>query len=179
MRAQGLPAMLLSLLLGCGSAESPVAAPTLPAPPAAVPTAASSPAGSSTGTCQAQVVIAFYTDSRCDPASQVGQRRYDTASTCFTWVAQGSAAQENSATRFQCYRDRLCYTQHPDSLTCAGGLATDKESRTDRCTKEPNGRLYSKIVSGTEGCPTAPPGFECPASLAGQGTHEIRVCTVG
>jgi hypothetical protein len=122
-------------------------------------------------------VIAFYTAGDCNPASEVGRRTYDTSLACFAWTAVGSNAQENSATRFQCYRDRVCYTQHPNSHDCGGALATDKESRTAICLKEPAGALYSRIVSGTESCPEAPPGFTCPASVAGEGTPGVAVCT--
>ena len=98
-------------------------------------------------------------------------RRYDTAQACFAWVASGSNAQENSATRFQCFSDRLCYTQHPGSLDCGGALATDKEARTGLCLQEPAGRLYSMLQSGNEGCPAPPPGFACPLSAPGAGTR--------
>lgn len=150
---------------------------TIPAAP--TPQAASADSGAVAGaSCGAGVVIAFYTDSRCEPGTEVGRRRYDTGQPCFSWTAAGSHAQQNSATRFQCYRDRLCYTQHPGTLACGGGgLATDKESRTDQCLKEPAGILYSKILSGTESCPEAPAGFECPRSAPGAGTTGVTGCT--
>jgi hypothetical protein len=158
-----VPAALLgSILVACGggspSATSPI--------PATAESPATSPVTDTTG---AQVVIAFYDDAAC--THEVGRRRYDTAQACFAWVASGSNAQENSATRFQCFSDRLCYTQHPDSLDCAGGLATDKEARTGLCLKEPAGRLYSMLQSGNEGCPAPPPGFQCPLSAPGAGTR--------
>ena len=60
---------------------------------------------------------------------------------------------------------------------CGGARAvTEKESRTDRCTKEPNGALYSKILSGTEACPEAPAGFACPVSAGGSGTPGVVAC---
>jgi hypothetical protein len=127
-------------------------------------------------TCTARVVIAFYSDAAC--TQQVGQRAYDTAEACFDWVAQGSNAQENSASRFQCYRDRLCYTQFPNSLTCGDGghASTDKQAKVGECLKEPSGSLYSRIVSGTEACPEAPAGFECPTSAAGEGNPAPAAC---
>ena len=132
-------------------------------PSAAVPVPAATPvAPAATTSGAAQVVIAFYFDARCEPGTEVGSRRYDTGASCFSWFAQGSHAQENSATSFQCWRDRLCYTQHPDSMSCASALATPKESRVGECLKEPAGQLYSRILSGTESCPPAPPGFQCP-----------------
>jgi hypothetical protein len=135
-------------------------------------------AGSATA-CGAKVTIAFFSDASCSEASKVGQRAYDTSLDCFSWTAKGSNAEENSATRFQCYDDRLCYTQHPDTLTCAGGAigATDKQAKNGECVKEPAGQLYSKIVGGNEGCPPPPAGFECPASEAGMGTDGIVACT--
>jgi hypothetical protein len=151
-------AFLTSLLFStaCGSTEQP-----------------------STGTCTAKVAIAFYSDSAC--TAQVGMRTYDTSRDCFSWTASGSSAQENSATRFQCYRDRLCYTQHPNSLSCGdGGFgSTDKQAMLNVCLKEPDGSLYSKLLSGTENCPTAPAGFECPSSASRQGTDGILACTSG
>jgi hypothetical protein len=131
----------------------------------------------SSGTCTAKVLIAFYSDAGC--TAQVGMRSYDTTKDCFSWTAQGSSAQENSATRFQCYRDRLCYTQHPNSLTCGdGGFGrTDKQAKLGVCLKEPDGALYSKLLSGTDSCPATPAGFECPASTSMQGTEGIAACT--
>jgi hypothetical protein len=177
MRPKGSLALILVATLACSS-QSSVEQPAAPAAP--VPATSSTPISTAKGSCGAQVVIAFYADSRCTAGTEVGQRRYDTAQACFSWRAAGSAAQENSATRFQCYRDRLCYTQHADSLVCGGARAvTDKESRTDRCTKEPNGALYSKILSGTEACPEAPAGFNCPASAGGLGTPGVLACPLG
>jgi hypothetical protein len=127
--------------------------------------------------CTARVVIAFYSDANC--TAQVGMRSYDTAQPCFSWTAAGSNAQENSASHFQCYRDRLCYTQFPNSLTCGdGGIgSTDKEAKVGACIKEPAGSLYSKVLSGTEACPEAPAGFECPLSAAGAGSTGVVACS--
>ena len=137
---------------------------------AALSDAATGPAGASmatAGATGAQVVLAFYQDAACTPGTEVGHRRYDTAQPCFSWFAAGSNAQENSADRFQCWRDRLCYTQHPGSMTCEAGFATAKESRVGECLKEPAGRLYSRVMSGTGDCPPPPAGFQCPASAPG------------
>lgn len=132
-----------------------------------------------TGACTAKVIIAFFTDASCSAANKVGQRAYDTSLDCFSWTAQGSNAQENSATRFQCYNDRICYTQHPNTLTCTGGMGpTDKQAKNAECIKEPAGTLYSKLLSGNEGCPAPPPGFECPESSASMGTDGIEACTL-
>jgi len=130
------------------------------------------------GTCTATVTIAFFSDEAC--TDQVGMRVYDTSETCFSWTATGSNAQDNSATRFQCYDDRLCYTQHAGTLTCEGGSVgpTDKEAQNEVCIKESAGTLYSKLIGGNEDCPPAPEGFECPSSLAQEGTDGIEACAV-
>jgi len=168
---------LAATSVSCGGEVESPSAPTVTASPQ---TASAALAPATASACSAQVTIGFYTDSRCMAGTEVGTRRYDTRQTCFSWTAIGSNAQENSATRFQCYRDRLCYTQHPNSLSCGGsGLATDKESRTDVCTKEPAGQLYSRILSGTEGCPLPPAGFQCPASSPGLGSPAVQACTAG
>lgn len=126
--------------------------------------------------CGAQVLIAFYDDAECQ--NQRGMRVYDTGLDCFSWTAAGSKAKENSATRFQCYADRLCYTQHPNSHTCEdGGFGrTDKQAMLNTCLKEPEGVLYSKLIGGTEACPPAPEGFECPLSAPREGTDGIAAC---
>lgn len=130
-----------------------------------------------TSTCTARALIAFYSDAAC--TTMVGMRSYDTSQECFTWTAPGSSAMENSATRFQCYQDRLCYTQHPNTLDCTdGGFGqTDKQARLAMCIKEPDGQLYSMLLSGTEACPPSPAGFECPTSASMVGTVESAVCT--
>ena len=110
-------------------------------------------------TCTARALIAFYSDAAC--TAMVGMRSDDTAQECFSWTSAGSMAMENSATRFQCYADRLCYTQHPNSVDCTdGGFGrTDKQARLNMCIKEPDGQLYSMLLSGTEACPPAPAGL--------------------
>jgi len=149
--------LLFATLTACtnGSSSGPTAASPFGSLDGNTPNGASVTSG--TG---AKVTIAFYLDASC--AEEVGRRRYPTDQACFSWVASGSHAQENSASRFQCYRDRLCYTQHPTSLTCGGSFATPKESRVGECLKEPAGRLYSRIVDGTDECPPPPAGFRCP-----------------
>jgi hypothetical protein len=126
----------------------------------------------------AKVTIAFFSDAACSDANKTGQRAYDTSLDCFSWTAQGSNAQENSATRFQCYNDRLCYTQHAGTLTCSGGSTgpTDKQAKNGVCIKEPSGTLYSLLVGGNEACPPPPAGFECPTSASEMGTDGIEAC---
>ncbi|HVV82385.1 MAG TPA: hypothetical protein VHE35_04870 [Kofleriaceae bacterium] len=127
-------------------------------------------------TCTAQVLIALYDDAAC--THQVGQRVYDTSQTCFAFTAHDSPGGANSATRFQCYRDRLCYTQFYNSDSCSDGGhgSTDEQARLGECVKEAAGTRYAKLISGTEQCPEAPAGFECPASAAGEGATEPAAC---
>jgi hypothetical protein len=163
---------LAALLTGCtnGTTVGP-ASPSSGATDLFSPWASADPSAGSaeatSGTTGAQVVIAFYTEPGCVDGTEVGRRRYDTGQACFSWFAAGSNAQSNSADHFQCYRDRLCYTQHPGSMTCDGGFGTGKEARVGQCAKEPAGRLYARIISGTEDCPPAPEGFECPNTAPG------------
>jgi hypothetical protein len=123
------------------------------------------------------VTIAFFSDAAC--TVQAGQRVYKAGEDCFSWTAQGSNAETNSASRFQCYRDRICYTQYPSTLTCTNPNPgpTDKEARVGECVKEPSGSLYSKVLSGTESCPDAPAGFSCPSSAAGAGNPTMAACS--
>lgn len=137
----------------------------------------------SSGTCNAQVEIGFFTDADCTQPVMASEptRVYDTTQACFSWEGN-SAAGENSATRFQCFRDRLCYTQHPATLSCDLGSPTNKEARTDECvldTQTPDGSraIYAKVIRGTENCPEAPEGFECPVSNLREGTSGVAACT--
>jgi len=147
------------------------------------PSASAPDAGSTqpTGTCNAQVVIEFYTDDDCVTKVTGAQstRTYDTTQSCFSWTGN-SAAGENSVTNFQCFRDRLCYTQHPASLACDVSRPTNEEAKTNDCvldTQNPNGNvIYARIISGTENCPEPPDGFECPVSEPGEGTTGINAC---
>ena len=145
-----------------------------------IPAASDGDSAGEEGTCTAQVVIGFFSDPACSEAvsGPASSRTYDTSMACFSWSGSSSAG-ENSVTNMQCYRDRLCYTQHPASLVCAS-QPTDKEARTDRCvldTAGPEGSIYALILSGTASCPEAPEGFECPASESGAGTAGIAECT--
>ena len=139
--------------------------------------------GGANSACSAQVEIGFYADPECtQPVMAASSTRiYDTRQECFSWEG-GSAAGENSVTRFQCFRDRLCYTQHPATLACNNGSPTNKEARTDECvldTQTPDGSraIYAKIIGGTESCPEAPADFECPVSELQAGTPGIAACT--
>lgn len=95
---------------------------------------------------------------------------YDLSQTCFGWRRQaGSSTRDNSATHFQCYRDRVCYTQHTQVLTCSSG-PTDKQVSTTACTKDDAGEVWLKLLGGTESCPEAPADSACPLSGPSQGT---------
>lgn len=127
--------------------------------------------------CSAVVTLGLYGDDTCTPGREVMLIRMNLAQDCYGWQRDSSrGVVDNSATRFQCYRDRLCYTQTPGSLTCAG-RPEDKQSRTDRCTLEPQGNLWTRVLGGTESCPAAPAGFECPASGSAGGTPGVAPAT--
>jgi hypothetical protein len=119
--------------------------------------------------CNAQIVVALYNDDACtDPP--IFTYTLDIAKPCSGWSRQqGSQVKTDSASRFACYRDRVCYTQYVGTETCdpaAAALVSDKESRTT-CVKDPTPNIWARILSGTEGCPEAAAGFECPMSDTG------------
>ena len=85
---------------------------------------------------------------------------------CFGWERSVSDTETrwNSATNIVCYRDRVCYTQHPDSEDCTSEMGTtDKQWLVDDCD------AGAQIVSGTEDCPEAPPEG-CPLSDQQEGS---------
>ncbi len=117
-----------------------------------------------------RALVGFYPSDQCTPGTEVMKNVYDLSQTCFGWRrSTGSSTRDNSATHFQCYRDRVCYTQHTQVLTC-NTTATDKEFRTDACIKDDAGDVWLKLLGGTESCPAAPAGFSCPRSDPGAGT---------
>ena len=114
--------------------------------------------------------VGFYQTDQCTPGTEVMVLEYDLSQTCFGWRRNaGSSTHDNSATHFVCYRDRVCYSQHTQNLTC-NMSATDKEFRTDACILDDSGGVWLKLLSGTESCPVAPAGFACPLSSPSQGT---------
>ena len=120
--------------------------------------------------CSAMVTIGLYSDGSCTPGQEVLTIVLDVSKDCSGWSRMtGSGTQTDSATRFQCYRDRLCYTQYVGSETCAASMKTDKESSTT-CMKDPTPGIYTRILGGTDGCPDAPAGFACPTSDPNLGT---------
>lgn len=113
--------------------------------------------------------VGFYPTDQCTPGTEVMMLTYDLSQTCFGWRRSASnGTRDNSATHFQCYRDRVCYTQSTRVLTCDGS-ATDKQYRIDACIKDDAGDVWLKLLGGTESCPQAPAGFECPTSDPGKG----------
>jgi hypothetical protein len=125
--------------------------------------------------CSSEVRLGLYGNDTCD-GEPVLVVTLPLSEPCVGW---DRVVRQNSATRFQCYRDRLCYTQYVSSFTCDASEAMrveDKESRTT-CTDDPTPGIWTKILSGTEECPEAPPGFECPLSGDGMGNTEIAACS--
>lgn len=129
------------------------------------------------GECAAEVRIGVYESDDCAGEPRMVQT-LTISEACVAW---SHGERENSATRFQCWRDRLCYTQYVASGTCdpdAAILFTDKEARTS-CQKDPTPKIYTKILGGTEACPEPPPGFECPISAADAGTPGVAAACEG
>ncbi len=170
-------ALLISSAAGaaaCGSTDS--SASSCVADPASTVICVTEPtAADSQHAYQGQrALVGFYPSAECTPGTEVMRLSYDLSQTCFGWRrSTGNGTRDNSATRFACYRDRVCYTQHTTSLSCGNG-ATDKEVRTDACIKDDAGDIWLKLLSGTESCPPAPSGFTCPLSLPQQGTPGTR-----
>lgn len=105
-------------------------------------------------------------DCEGDPAFTL---TVETSSTCFGWERSVSDTETrwNSATNFRCYRDRVCFTQHPDAVACENPIGTtDKEWRADTCS------AGTMILSGTEDCPDAPMEG-CPLSDQQEGSTEL------
>lgn len=152
--------VLVMVLAACGSGVAP-----------------SSDANAGTGdACSAEIKLGLFASDACD-GEPVLVVTLPLEQPCVGW---DRGVRQNSATRFQCWRDRLCYTQYVASGTCDAAEATlveDKESRTT-CTDDPTPNIWTRILSGTEDCPEAPAGFECPVSgPGGGGNAEIAACS--
>ena len=94
----------------------------------------------------------------------------ETSTSCFGWERSVSDDETrwNSATNFRCFRDRVCYTQHPDAAACENPIGTtDKEWRAGSCS------MGTMILNGTEDCPEAPPEG-CPLSARQEGSTDLR-----
>lgn len=93
----------------------------------------------------------------------------DLSYTCFGWERSlpNGTTRWNSATNFRCYKDRVCYSQHPGSGTCKAPIGTtDKEWRVGTCS------AGTMIMSGAENCPEAPAGG-CPLSAKQKGSQSL------
>lgn len=149
--------VVATLLGACGSGAAP---------------SSSADAGAA---CSAEIRLGLFASDTCD-GEPVLVVTLPLEQPCVGW---DRVVRQNSATRFQCYRDRLCYTQYVASPTCDAAEATlveDKESRTT-CTDDPTPNIWTRILSGTEDCPEAPDGFECPVSGPGGGNPEVAACS--
>jgi len=126
--------------------------------------------------CSAVIVVGLYKDDQCTPGTEVLKVTLDVAEPCSGWF-HGAASDPtyDSGSRFQCYRDRLCYTQYVATCACSSesaSLITDKQARTT-CMKDDTPNIWTRILSGTDSCPEAPAGFECPSSDPGQGNSQL------
>ena len=150
--------LVVATLLGaCGSGASP------------------SPDPEGGAACSAEIRLGLFGNENCD-GEPVLVVTLPLEQPCVGW---DRGVRLNSATRFQCWRDRLCYTQYVSSGTCDATEAMrveDKESWTT-CTKDPTPSIWTRILSGTEDCPEAPAGFACPLSGEGTGNPEIAACS--
>lgn len=166
--------LILSCLMAsaCGSSSSDSSSVScLPDPASTVICVTQSVPADSTHPYQGvKALVGFYPTDQCTPGTELMKLSYDLSQTCFGWRRDaGTSTHDNSATHFQCYRDRVCYTQSTRVLTCDGSV-TDKEYRTDACIKDDAGDVWLKLLGGTESCPVAPAGFSCPHSDPGAGT---------
>ncbi len=172
--------LLLATLTSCGSAmEAPDGGARDASYNGDVPVGRSNPAAvaNPAAACSAVVTMGLYGNDQCTPGTEVMLIRFNLAQDCYGWSRDSSrGVVDNSASRFQCYRDRLCYTQTPNSLTC-GGRPEDKQSRTDGCTLEPQGNLWTRLLDGTQNCPVPAAGFECPVSGGAGGTAGVVPAT--
>lgn len=109
------------------------------------------------------VVVGFYTDNQC--TQQAASLTVDISQKCFGWTrsAAQSKTKDTSVTDIQCYTDRLCLTEHTNTLACdaQSPAPTSREYRTDQCVQQ-SAKVFVRIVSGTENCPVAPADFKCP-----------------
>jgi len=137
--------------------------------------AAPSSSASAGAACSAEIRLGLFASDTCD-GEPVLVVTLPLEQPCVGW---DRVVRQNSATRFQRWRDRLCYTQYVASATCDATEAMrveDKESLTT-CTKDPTPNIWTRILSGTEECPEAPAGFACPLSGQGAGNTEIAACS--
>lgn len=169
----GLPILCLTLVIACSDPEDcdPL--------PGSTPSVAAAPSDPS---CSAVIVLGLYSDDQCTPGTEVLTVTLHTSESCAAWGrSTGTDTKYNSASRFQCFRDRLCYTQYVDTCACSADVAQrveDKESFTT-CQKDPTPDIWTRILSGTESCPEAPSGFQCPITESGMGNTQLLAACEG
>jgi hypothetical protein len=112
------------------------------------------------------VTVGFYANDQCEAGTEAYTITYDISQACFGWTREAGVrgTVENSASDFQCYSDRLCYTQYTQQLTCGAGHSEQKQASVTDCLPEPMGNIWSKVLSGTEDCAVAPSDFVCPGT---------------
>ncbi|MDI1430850.1 hypothetical protein [Polyangium sorediatum] len=127
--------------------------------------------------CTAKILVGLFDDDQCE--NLVFSYKVDIAEPCSGWTREvAGGTKDNSATRFQCFKDRLCYTQYVNTYTCdaqGAAMVEDKEARTT-CLDDPTPGIWVKLLGGTESCPDAPSGFQCPV---GGGTPGIAAACEG
>jgi hypothetical protein len=167
--------VLLGALLACGCGEGSDGA-------GAEADASTDAAPMGAPECVGTVVLGRYRTADCTPGEEVGTVTIHLARPCDAWTRSSMrGTKTDSFTRLQCYRDRVCFTVHPDSATCAPGASdADVELRAGVCQRDkplPDGTLldnFTKVISGLDDCPEAPAGFACPMSDGGDGTQGVQ-----
>jgi hypothetical protein len=112
-----------------------------------------------------KIVVGFYKNAKCSGQPLAQRTMY--LQNCFSWTrAYNEGERDNSANNFQCYKNKVCYTQYPLTKNCSEqqpGLTRNKQLST-QCQQEigTGKKMWSKILSGTESCPKSPSNFQCP-----------------
>src|SRR5262245_48428138 len=64
--------------------------------------------------CTGTVTIGRYRTADCTPGEEVGTVTLEVARSCDAWTRSAiGGTKTDSFTRFQCFRDRFCFTVHP------------------------------------------------------------------
>lgn len=160
------PLLWLTHAIGCSSASTCDALPGT----TTSADAGATDAGSADPACNSTVVVGLYGNDKCTPGAEVLTVTFPIAEPCVGWSrSAGGDTVYNSASRFQCFRDRLCYTQYVHNCSCSADQARmveDKEARTT-CLKDSTPDIWVRVLSGTDNCPDAPTGFACPVGSDG------------
>ena len=110
------------------------------------------------------ITVGFYNNSKCTGTPKAIRQIY--LQDCFFWQRKTTknSTRDNSMNNLKCFKDRLCYTQYPNSNNCKTsqqGIFKNKAFFTT-CTREKQGNSWSRILSGTEFCKKTPKKFKCP-----------------